>query len=580
MQTAGRRRFSLSAALWLATAALALAAIVPSLTQYAVVGHDVIYHSSRIINIATEMRAGNPFPLVYTYALDGLGYGAPLFYCDLFLYPFAALNAMGLSIYSTFKLLQVALLLANFLSIYRTAKAIFGDRVQAQVTAIAYTFSFYALLDIYYRAAIGECFAFVFLPVVYLGYYRVVHGREDQWWLMALGMTAIALSHTLSIILGVIFLLVMMLFDAKFWIRNFAKIRYLAYAALLCVGLACFFWLPMLEQLAQLPFRLNLDVGNEQNRFTNQMFSPLRLLASPLIAAVLKPDDPLRQPRLTSLFGYAALAIALFFVWRRGKGNRRPARLLAAMFVFVWLSGRYSITQLLAETPLAALQFPWRILLDAALAMALFLGASWPSIRPGFWRGAAAGALALCAAAAIWVNFPANQYSDMVERAAEYDLSFEEFNDLQMTCNEVSDGQYLPDDLEYELINALHAYRMPEFEAKASDDAVQFSLSRDERNRMIVEFSGNESGATIDLPLILYVGYSAEMDDGTALEVSRGESGMVRVSLGGAESGTFAVWYEGTALQAVGRVVTALSAAAFAAILVLQRRRARRPAAR
>ena len=44
------------------------------------------------------MQNGNPFPLVYTYALNGLGYGAPLFYCDWFLYPFAALNAMGLSI--------------------------------------------------------------------------------------------------------------------------------------------------------------------------------------------------------------------------------------------------------------------------------------------------------------------------------------------------------------------------------------------------------------------------------------------------------------------------------------------------
>lgn len=575
MEVAGKRRLSTGAVLWLITAALMLFAIVPTLRQYAVVGHDVIYHSSRIINIATEMQNGNPFPLVYTYALNGLGYGAPLFYCDWFLYPFAALNAMGLSIYSTFKLLQVVLLLANFLSIYLVAKAIFRDRVQAQVTAIAYTFSFYAMLDIYYRAAIGECFAFIFLPVVYLGYYRITHGREDQWWLMALGMTAIALSHTLSIILGVIFLLVMMLFDIKFWIRNFAKIRYLAYAAALCIGLACFFWLPMLEQLTQLPFRLSLDVGNEQDRFTSQMYNPLRLLSSPLITAIVKPDEVLPQPRLTSLFGYAAMAIALFAVWRRGKGNRQPVRMLAAMFVFVWLSGRYSITQLLADTPLAALQFPWRILLNAVLVMALFFGGSWPSIKPGFWRGAAAGALALCAVASIWVNYPSVQYEYMTEHAAENGYSFEDFNDLQMTCNEISDGQYLPYDLDYEVDGSVHAFYTPTFDAKASDEAVQFSLSRDEHNRIVVEFSGNESGATIDLPLILYIGYSAEMDDGTALEVSRGESGMVRVSLGDAESGTFTVWYEGTALQTVGRVVSALSAVAFAVILVFQSRKRR-----
>ena len=116
---------------------------------------------------------------------------------------------------------------------------------------------------------------------------------------------------------------------------------------------------------------------------------------------------------------------------------------------------------------------------------------------------------------------------------------------------------------------------MPTFEAAASDEAVEFTLSRDERNRMVVEFSGNTSGATIDLPLILYIGYSAELDDGTALEVSRGESGMVRVSLGDNESGTFTVWYEGTALQTAGRAVSALSAAAFAGILVVQRRKRR-----
>ena len=163
----------------------------------------------------------------------------------------------------------------------------------------------------------------------------------------------------------------------------------------------------------------------------------------------------------------------------------------------------------------------------------------------------------------------------MIEQAAENGESAADFYDLQMTCNEVSDGQYLPYDLEYEIDGTLHAYHMPTFEAAASDEAVEFTLSRDERNRMVVEFSGNTSGATIDLPLILYIGYSAEMDDGTALEVSRGESGMVRVSLGDNESGTFTVWYEGTALQTAGRAVSALFAAAFAGILVVQRRKRR-----
>ena len=66
----------------------------------------------------------------------------------------------------------------------------------------------------------------------------------------------------------------------------------------------------MLEQLTQLPFRLSLDVGNEQDRFTSQMYNPLRLLSSPLITAIVKPDEVLPQPRRTSLFGYCLLYTA------------------------------------------------------------------------------------------------------------------------------------------------------------------------------------------------------------------------------------------------------------------------------
>lgn len=571
MQAVGKSKLSASAALWLILAALLLAAIVPTLFQYAVMGHDTIYHSSRLLNIAEEMKHGNPFPSVYTYALDGLGYGAPLFYCDLFLYPFAALNAMGLSIYWTVKLLQVALLLGNFFSIFFVSRAIFGDTVRAQVTTLVYTFSFYSIMDIYFRVAIGECFAFIFLPIVYLGYYRITHGRPDCWWLTGLGMAAIALSHTLSILLGAIFLLVLMLLDIRYWARRPAQIRYLVFAALLCIGLSCYFWLPMLEQMTQLSFRLNLDVGNEQHRFTDNMYNPLRLLATPLLAKIIKPDDPVTMPRLTCAFGYGAMAIALFWAWRHGP--RRSVKLFAATLLFVWLAGRYSITQLLAETPLAALQFPWRILLDASLAMGLFVGAAWPSIKPGFWRGATVALAALCAVMSIWLNFPADQIEGMAEHAAECGYAFEAFNDLQMSCNEVSDGQYLPDDLDYEYDGTVHAYHMPVFAAKTSDDGVAFSLSRDGENRLVVEFSGNDSGATIDLPLILYIGYAAEMDDGTPLAVSRGESGMVRVDLGDHASGTFTVRYAGTALQAVGRAVSLASAIAFAGVLLYGRKR-------
>ena len=181
-----------------------------------------------------------------------------------------------------------------------------------------------------------------------------------------------------------------MLLDIRYWVRRPAQIRYLVFAALLCIGLSCYFWLPMLEQMTQLSFRLNLDVGNEQHRFTDNMYNPLRLLATPLLAKIIKPDDPVTMPRLTCAFGYGAMAIALFWAWRHGP--RRSVKLFAATLLFVWLGGTLFHHPAAGGDAAGGAAVPLRILLDASLAMGLFVGAAWPSIKPGFWRGADGGA--------------------------------------------------------------------------------------------------------------------------------------------------------------------------------------------
>ena len=566
MQTVKKRG---SAVLWTALVALlTLAATVPSLLQDLPMGHDVVYHCMRLLNIAEEMKIGNLFPAVYTFSLDGMGYGAPLFYSDLFLYPFAALTALGLDVRWSFKLLQASLLLMSALSMYLCAHSIFKNRAQAMLTALAYSFSYYSLADIYFRAAIGECFGFVILPIVYLGYYDVTHDRPQRWWILSLGMAGILFSHTLSVLLAAAMLIVLMIFDGRYWIRNAARIRYLVYAALLCIGLSCCFWLPMLEQMSQLSFRLNMDV-NGAERYLESLYSPLRMLAPPELVCLLRPSAYSQTPRLGSLFGDLAYLIALIALCR-GK-ERRPFALLAAGMFFLWMSGNYSPSRWLAPL-LAVLQFAWRFLLPAMLALAVFTGEGYGALKSIRWRRAMVALVALSAASAILFAFPFGLYVKMERHAESEGLTPAEFIDMSLNCDQISDGQYLPDDLYY-VKDESGFYNEPEFEATSSDPGVSFELSRDEANHLIVRFSGNPGGATIDLPVILYIGYEAETADSGLLSVSRGESGMVRVSLGERESGEFTLRYAGTGLQTASKVVTLMSILAFAAIIMMQRKR-------
>lgn len=552
----------------LLTTLLFLGATVPTLLRDLPMGHDVIYHCMRLLNIAEEMKLGNLFPSVYTFALDGMGYGAPLFYSDLFLYPFAALTALGLDIRWSFKLLQVSLLLMSLLSMYLCTNSIFKNRTQALMTAVFYSFSYYSLIDVYLRAAVGECFGFVFLPVVYLGYYDISHDRPQRWWILSLGMTGILFSHTLSVLLAAALLVVLMLCDARFWFRHPNRIRYLVYAAILCVGLSCCFWLPMLEQMSQLSFRLNLDMGGV-SRYRKSLYNPLRLLAPPELVCLLIPSAYSQTPLLGSLFGDLAYLVALVALWRSKK--YRTFGLLAAGVFFLWMSGNYSPSLWFAPL-LAVLQFAWRFLLPAMLPLSVFAGEGYGALRSKRWKRIMVGLVALSAASAIFFAFPASLYTNMERRAASEGKTPEEYTAEHLNFNEISDGQYLPDDLAYVLDPATITYTQPTFEAKSSDEAVSFELSRDGQNHLVVRFSGNSSSATIDLPVILYIGYEAVTADGRHLTVTRGESGMARVALGDLESGEFTLRYAGTTLQRVSRIVSVLSVLAFAAVLLRRRK--------
>ena len=69
---------------------IALMATLPILLYSSVpVSHDILFHLSRIDGILYEIETGNMFSFIYHNFLNNLGYASPLFYSDIFLYPFA-----------------------------------------------------------------------------------------------------------------------------------------------------------------------------------------------------------------------------------------------------------------------------------------------------------------------------------------------------------------------------------------------------------------------------------------------------------------------------------------------------------
>ena len=159
-------------------AGIGLAASVPLFSDNLCKGDDLLYHITRLEGIYQGLQNGE-FP-VRINPLQSGGYGnlSPTMYPSLFLYPVAILRFFGVSAMLCYKVLLTAMNIATaFLSFY-AVRAITGSEKSAWLMSVLYTFATYRLTNLYYRAALGESLAMVFLPLLLWGTYEIFYGQE------------------------------------------------------------------------------------------------------------------------------------------------------------------------------------------------------------------------------------------------------------------------------------------------------------------------------------------------------------------------------------------------------------------
>ena len=86
--------------------------------------------------------------------------------------------------------------------------------------ATLYTFSLYRLDNIVIRFAMGEFIAYAFIPLVFYGLFVILKGDYKKWYVLSIGMSLIAYSHLISLLLtgllvGLIFIITFGFVDSK-----------------------------------------------------------------------------------------------------------------------------------------------------------------------------------------------------------------------------------------------------------------------------------------------------------------------------------------------------------------------------
>ena len=192
-------------------------------------GADLSFHLNRLLGMEGIYASPINFKAFY-----GIGLGVNYFYPFLTYYPFFVLYRLSHSVFLGYYIYQYLLTIITFLIAYYSVSNIMVIENKENkkdfaglLFATLYTFSLYRLDNIVIRFATGEFIAYAFIPLVLYGLFVILKGDYRKWYILSIGMSLIAYSHLISLLLTG--LLVGFIFITTFGFVNSKKERLVSF---------------------------------------------------------------------------------------------------------------------------------------------------------------------------------------------------------------------------------------------------------------------------------------------------------------------------------------------------------------
>ncbi len=500
---------------------------------------DLTYHLLRIESVKEALTYGSYPAAVNPIFFDGYGYGSSLFYPDIFLVIPALMNMCGISLLLSYKLFLLMLTVAGTCTTYFAIKYMCGNRNCALVGSCVLMLSAYYLADISNRAGLSEYIACVFVPVLAAGIYDyfVCEGRKT--WLMGVAFVGLVLSHTIMTYIGLLLTVIIflsMLFFNKGRKTMFEKkrlVRLMVTALLSVLAVSYYIW-PMLEQMLSGKFRFEQPWAHigEYTQTAESFFAPVGVFM------------------YTAQFGVGIPV--LFLLASRvllGKTRKKWADYMVIFGVCLLVAMTDVIPwKMLEGTSLNMIQFTYRFYPYALFAIvAGMMGIFAEKKDAGVITGKVLLFVAVLAVVCgIWQNRTCMNFGTRTPISKEY---------VYENNHWVGKGEWVPQGISEEIFNGQGARTV------RAESGIPLAFGTSGYNAYFFEIN-EETGREYAAPLLYYKGYEAQILDWegnvTELEVSRGEDGLVHISLPSEMNGSVEVWYKGTLIQTISNIISAL----------------------
>ena len=359
--------------------AIAFASSIPLFMKGMNMGQDIEFQLARIEGIADGLRHG-AFPVrMNDFFYDGYGYPVDVFYGSALLYIPAILRLIGFTVTASYKAYVFCVNCLTAAAAYYCGRNLFRNKSTASIMTLAYVLASYRLLNIYVRSAVGEYTAMIFLPLVFLGIWKIYTSDEfslKNAIILATGMLGLVYSHVLTTEhVAFIAVVVAVSLITKTLRKNTLRTELTAVLIFIIIGAA--FIVPfvdyylntdtIIKYTASMPKMIQADGIDivDYFAFFKNIFGNSNEGASARMQLT---------PGMTLIVGlFAAIYLVI-----SGKGNKQIKYLTGMAIIILFMATNMFPWNIFARTYpgmiMAQIQFPWRYIGLVSIVLSVLLG--------------------------------------------------------------------------------------------------------------------------------------------------------------------------------------------------------------
>lgn len=411
----------------------------------------------RIFDMALSLKDGM-FPVRWVSNL-GYGYGYPIFnfYAPFAYYIGGLITLIGFDVLTATKITFAIGILAAGVSMYLFLRNVVGQ-FPAIAAGVLYVYLPYHAVNIYVRGALAELYAYIFLPLVFWGLYKLVINSQKKeklsksfkWIaLTAVSFACVAISHNLSALMTLLVVISFFIGAFLFVKKKMQFTSWVIFSFVLLIMVASFYVLPAIFEMGYTNVSSQVGGGADYpDHFV--CFGQLINSQWGFGGSVPGCTDGLsfKIGRTNILLIVVSLAVLSFALFKKKIDDKNIAFLsvisFALLLISVFLTLPYARFIWDSIPGMEYLQYPWRFLNYVSLFGCILVGLGIYAVQKMFGKFVMYGSVIFVLGITLVFNaklFEPQTYLDKTARDYTY------FPYMRYTVSKISD-EYMPQNFE------------------------------------------------------------------------------------------------------------------------------------